>query len=122
MIDDQLLHEDYIAEQECYLNIYTAKFTGEFISNSDYVLLHAIFDYLGEQTLGTYAFNNADNPLVYSLTLADGEMFVCGDNRNHSTDCRYFGPIKTKDVEGAVMIHVAHGQNFLQAFWKFLFA
>ena len=122
LIDDELLQEDYIAEQECYLSIYTDRLTDHYISSDDYVLLKAIFDYINEQTLGNYAVVSETNKLVYSFTLADDEFFACGDNRNHSTDCRYFGPIKTEAVEGALIIHVAHGQNFLQLFWKFLFS
>ncbi len=37
-------------------------------------------------------------------TLADDEYFVMGDNRNNSSDSRYFGPLNRKDVIGRVWV------------------
>lgn len=34
------------------------------------------------------------------------EIFVCGDNRTNSLDSRYFGPIKTKQVIGKLVMRV----------------
>lgn len=39
-----------------------------------------------------------------SITLGDGEYFVCGDNRPHSSDSRTFGPINEKDIKGRAWI------------------
>ncbi|MCA9376571.1 signal peptidase I [Candidatus Nomurabacteria bacterium] len=36
------------------------------------------------------------------LTIPDGYIFVCGDNRPHSSDSRAFGPIKVEQVKGKV--------------------
>jgi signal peptidase I len=33
-------------------------------------------------------------------TVNDGQVFVCGDNRDNSLDSRTFGPIDTKDIVG----------------------
>lgn len=122
LIDDEYLEEDYILDQNCRLLVYTDRLTDQFASNSDYVLLKQIFDYLNEQTLYNYALVSESHPVTFSFELEDDQLFVCGDNRNNSTDSRYFGPIKTKDVIGSVAIHVAHGQNILVQFWKYLFS
>lgn len=40
--------------------------------------------------------------VVYPYTVDEGEMFVMGDNRNHSTDSRYFGTVDTRNCLGKV--------------------
>jgi len=35
-----------------------------------------------------------------TITLADDEFFVCGDNRPYSSDSRSWGPIKKSDIVG----------------------
>ncbi len=37
-----------------------------------------------------------------SVTLKNDEYWVMGDNRNHSTDSRTFGPIKLSDIVGKI--------------------
>ena len=35
--------------------------------------------------------------------IEEGEVFVMGDNRNHSTDSRVIGPIKINSILGKVI-------------------
>lgn len=54
---------------------------------------------------------NKDNhiPLTsgdVDITLSDNELFVCGDNRPDSLDSRTFGPIKTSQVVGQLILRV----------------
>ncbi len=42
-------------------------------------------------------------------TVADGCVFVCGDNRNHSLDSRYVGDIDERKVLGKVLFRVTCG-------------
>ncbi|NMC08911.1 signal peptidase I [Candidatus Microgenomates bacterium] len=39
-----------------------------------------------------------------STVVPDGEYFVCGDNRPHSSDSREFGPIKLENIKGKAWI------------------
>jgi signal peptidase I len=39
-----------------------------------------------------------------TITIPDNEYFVCGDNREHSSDSRSFGPIKKADIKGRAWI------------------
>jgi len=38
------------------------------------------------------------------ITVPDGEYFVCGDNRPHSSDSREFGPIPLEDFIGKAIV------------------
>jgi signal peptidase I len=40
------------------------------------------------------------------LVIPKGYVFVLGDNKNHSTDSRYFGPISTKEVKGKLLFSI----------------
>ena len=40
------------------------------------------------------------------VTLASDELFVCGDNRPDSLDSRMFGPIKTNQVVGKLVVRI----------------
>ena len=39
-----------------------------------------------------------------SKVIPEGEYFVCGDNRPHSSDSRTFGPIEKVDIKGKAWI------------------
>ncbi len=45
----------------------------------------------------------ADN---VDVTLKDNQLFVCGDNRSNSLDSRIFGPIKTDQVVGKLVVRI----------------
>ena len=44
--------------------------------------------------------NNAD------LIVPDGDVFLMGDNRNHSSDSRVIGPVSQKDIIGKVAVRI----------------
>ncbi len=52
----------------------------------------------------TYSFTETYNgiDIEYPYTVADGELWVMGDNRENSLDSRYFGPIDADTVTGKV--------------------
>lgn len=44
-----------------------------------------------------------DTGVQFPMTIPEGEVFVLGDAREHSTDSRVYGSIKVKDTLGKVM-------------------
>lgn len=41
--------------------------------------------------------------IEFPVTLQEGEIFLLGDAREHSTDSRIYGPVKASDTEGTVI-------------------
>lgn len=46
------------------------------------------------------------------ITVGDGQVFVCGDNRPHSLDSRFFGTIPASDIVGKLSYRIAPVGNF----------
>lgn len=44
-----------------------------------------------------------------AITLGEDEYFLCGDNRDWSSDSRSYGPISASDIEGVVIVHLPLG-------------
>ena len=45
------------------------------------------------------------------LTVPEGSVFVCGDNRPNSLDSRYFGTVPTEDIRGTASLRIAPVNN-----------
>lgn len=65
----------------------------------------------------------ADNPEAestknVSYTVPKNQCFVMGDNRNHSTDSRYFGFVDNSDIMGSVQLHMAYGDTIWKSIWN----
>lgn len=62
--------------------------------------------------LGEISISIFDDDIgMYQLTMNSYQYFAMGDNRNNSSDSRYFGAINIKDICGNVRIHVKYGEN-----------
>lgn len=56
----------------------------------------------------------------YIYEVSENYYFVMGDNRNDSTDSRFFGAVSYDDIAGSVRILVKYGTNLLVAVFKSL--
>ena len=45
------------------------------------------------------------------VTVPEGNVFVCGDNRPNSLDSRYFGVVPTSDIRGVASLRIAPVNN-----------
>lgn len=48
--------------------------------------------------------SNANVVVNYPVTLGENEYFILGDYRTASKDSRFYGPIKTDDIKGEVIL------------------
>lgn len=65
-----------------------------------YIDNHLLTEEYLDPEVTTSAFSDA----FQDVLLADDEYYVMGDNRSHSQDSRFFGPVKKKDITGEVLI------------------
>lgn len=55
------------------------------------------------------------------ITVPKGYIYYLGDNRNHSSDSRYYGPCKTSAVTGKI-IEISEKGSMLEDFLNFMFS
>lgn len=48
----------------------------------------------------------------------NNQYFVVGDNRDHSTDSRYFGFINESDIDGSVVLQLKYGESLWVSIWN----
>ncbi len=77
----------------------------------DKVKVEAGYVYVNEKKLNEYYLK--DNTLLFAgsfmqegveITVPEGQNFVMGDNRPHSSDSREFGPIEQKSIIGRAIV------------------
>ncbi len=103
-INDKVLVEDYIKEQKV------------FIPNTLLdVTINPYYSFYNKLITTLRSRNE------YSFVLEKDEYFVMGDNRNHSTDSRNFGPVKKSEILGKVVLQIKYGKNLFHAIWSAIF-
>ena len=55
---------------------------------------------------GGYSINVIPTSGNVDLTVPEGAVFVCGDNRSNSTDSRIFGPVDADNIVGKLKLRV----------------
>lgn len=105
--NDINLDQSYLDETE------EMQFSFPINDNSKIVYLELI----SENVSNEYAtlMEKLDSDGEYSIKVPENKYFVMGDNRNNSTDSRYFGFVAYEDIEGSVRILVAYNQTLFQA-------
>ena len=114
LIDGNKISESYINDQTCYLNFSVDYNNGNYKDNNDYKLIVELYNAL--KTSPGYMSTGE-----YSYTVPENHLFICGDNRNNSTDSRYFGAVNQCDVLGNVRLHVKYKQNLFVSIWHKVF-
>lgn len=71
--------------------------TIQIINNDIYINGNKIKDYVDVEMEDYGILNN-------KIELKDNEFFFMGDNRNNSSDCRVFGPIKKENIIGKIVV------------------
>lgn len=77
------------------------------IAGDEIIIQDSVVTVNGEALNETYI--NTDEPSFsgnVSLTVPEGEIFVLGDNRNHSNDSRAFGTVNLDDVDGKMIFNL----------------
>lgn len=114
-LNGELLTEDYIAQSDCFLEIKTNT-RGEYIDSSDYLFLQQVHSSLYKENSSKFIEKG-----TVDITVPQNTYFICGDNRNHSTDSRYFGAVKNSDILGVMALHIPYGTNLFVGIWRAIF-
>ncbi len=59
---------------------------------------------------------------TYTITVSENHYFVMGDNRNNSTDSRFFGEVAYEDISGSVKLIVPYGKSIFASIWQTIFS
>ncbi len=108
--------------------VFTRHSSGEFGGEGDKQLIKRVIGVPGDRVVirsGTVTVFNDKNPDGFNpdadtnhldenemtsgnvdITVDDGEVFVLGDNRDNSLDSRTFGPIKSSDISGELILRI----------------
>lgn len=91
------------------------------LNESEYINEPMYFDshYRYSEGYGQIA-NAIQDPQIgyYEIKISSNCYFVMGDNRNNSTDSRYFGEININDICGNVRLHIKYGENIFVSIFK----
>lgn len=125
--DTIIFSRDNVIENKYYYVVIVKDQNGNVVNfnDEDYIKEPMYYVYYEHQTLIGLAgeISNAifdDGVGYYQIKMSENQYFAMGDNRNNSSDSRYFGPVNSEDICGDVRLHVKYGENiWIALFNKF---
>ena len=105
-----------------YYNIYIngKKLSESYISKESLFLRYTMLESKNYQYYNSLIVELKNNG-EFSHKMGENEYFVMGDNRNNSTDSRFFGPITKDDIIGKVLIQIKPNESLFKSIWRSLF-
>ncbi len=110
----QLKQEDYIVGPMQYNTLY-------FPTNMTNILPYISQDVIEKIDVSAAGSDEISETVIeHSFTVSANCFYFMGDNRNHSTDSRFYGEVKTSEITGKVIKIIDPG-SALDKFMSFLF-
>ena len=119
-INFKLANEKYLKEERMTYADKDSKFI-DMNGNAVPVIMHRSQEVIESiDVTDEHADYNTRLILDGAITVPDGYIYYMGDNRNHSSDARYYGPCKSSAVSGKI-VEIAEKGGVLEGFLNFMF-
>lgn len=117
----KLAKENYLKEERMNYSGHDSKFGSDYngvaVPTIDYIPQEEV------ENVDVTVRNDKKTQMILenSIAVPKDSVYYMGDNRNHSSDSRYYGPCKLEDVTGKV-IQISKKGSALEGFLNFMFS